>query len=97
MLQLTEKLEHSLVIFLHISKTAGTTLREVFRRQYPSSQFVYYYRKQGDDDMQVRHTIDQLPPEKKRQFRALSAATCPIGTVANSHRTVSILRCCGNR
>lgn len=72
MAQPVKNTENSLVIFLHIPKAAGTTLREIFRRQYRASEFVYYYRSPDDDDMQQLQAIDQLSADEKRRFKALS-------------------------
>lgn len=66
------QVENRLVILLHIPKTAGTSLRSVFQRQFAAHEFVYYYRAPSDTDMRRLEALDQEPPEVKRRYRGLS-------------------------
>ncbi|WP_448871328.1 sulfotransferase family 2 domain-containing protein [Desulfobulbus propionicus] len=50
------------IIFLHIPKTAGTTLREIVYAQYAVDRITPIYRDERFMDME---TFSQLPPEKK--------------------------------
>ena len=54
------------VIFLHIPKTAGSTLRSVINRQYPHDRIVYLYRPRLEETVQA---CEQIPPETWRNAR----------------------------
>lgn len=50
------------IIFLHIPKTAGTTLREIVYAQYAADRIIPIYPDERFINME---TFSQLPPEKK--------------------------------
>jgi hypothetical protein len=60
--------EDSLVIFLHIPKTAGTTLKHITRRQYsPSETFEFYSLTQ--QPAKGITTFASLPPQRKAKIK----------------------------
>jgi len=50
------------IIFLHIPKTAGTTLREIVHTQYPAENIIAIY---PDEPFMNMETFSQLPPKEK--------------------------------
>jgi hypothetical protein len=53
------------LIFLHVQKTAGTTLHNVISRHYRRSEMITFYNV----PMALKFT--QLPPEKRNQYKVL--------------------------
>lgn len=66
----------NLLIFLHIPKTAGSTMHHVLARQYPP-EFVYSI--DGDNVQRSFNTLRSLPEQKKEQLLCIKGHL-PFGT-----------------
>ena len=96
----------TLIIFIHIPKTAGTTLGRILRLHlaaWPPTRWIRHNRTLGYDNLGYSDTedlerrfsrINALPPEHRRQVRYFAAhagATLPARLELPS-RTITILR-----
>ncbi|MBM7691248.1 hypothetical protein JOC77_000653 [Peribacillus deserti] len=58
---------HDLTVFLHIPKTGGTTLNQIFRKQYQIFEFFDH------DSLEYKVIkLDQLTEEQKKQIKAVA-------------------------
>jgi len=96
----------TVIVFIHIPKTAGTTLSRVLRLHlsaWPPPHWIRHHRTLGYDNLGYSDTnhlerrfarINNLPPSRRRQVRYFAAhagATLPTRLKATS-RTITILR-----